>query len=177
MNFWSSSHILFHCTATTISTMCTLGSINSFWVACSMCLHFINVITSTCPQFPCLYRVASCFVFANLLLLLLAFLLPISPLPTPFPPIYWRHCCNIYKHWQRVVHLHSKGSSAALGKAPKDTTEKCWACYNWRCFSIEVPSWSLKISSMMITYFPRVCGDFTFSDKGKIFKFGIFINL
>lgn len=75
------------------------------------------------------------------------------------------------------MHLHSKGSFATLGEAPKDITEECKACYNWRCVDAKVTSRSLKIGSMVIIYFPRVCGDLTLNYKGpnieiwKIYQF------
>jgi hypothetical protein len=76
------------------------------------------------------------------------------------------------------MHLHSKGSFVTLQKTPKDTIEECEACYYWRCFGVEVPSRSLKISSMLITYLPKVCGDnLPLVINIKIFEFGRFINL
>jgi hypothetical protein len=55
-------------------------------------------------------------------------------------PFYWRHCCIVYKHWWRVVHLRSKGSSATLEKTFKAIIKKCEACYSWRCFGAQVLS-------------------------------------
>jgi len=77
--------ILFH--HITISTMCAFKSINSFWVAWWMCLHFINAITFACSQLTCFYHLAFHPTFTNFLPLLLAPLPHVLPLPTPLPLI------------------------------------------------------------------------------------------
>jgi len=64
------------------------------------------------------------------------------------------------------VHLHSRGSFVTLGEASKDIIEECKACYNWRCVDAKVPSQSLKIGSMVIIYFPKICDDLTLNYKG-----------
>jgi hypothetical protein len=76
------------------------------------------------------------------------------------------------------MHHHSRGSSTTLGETLEDIVEECEACYNSRCFGVEVPSRSLKIGSMLITYLPKVCGDILpLVINVQIFEFGRFIKL
>jgi hypothetical protein len=76
------------------------------------------------------------------------------------------------------MHLHFRTSFATLGETPENTIEECEACYNSRCFGVEVPSRSLKIGSMLITYLSRVCGDnLPLMISLQIFEFGRFIKL
>jgi len=76
------------------------------------------------------------------------------------------------------MHVHSRGSFATLGETHENTIKKCEACYNSRYFGAEVPSQSLKIHSMLITYLSRVCGDnLSLTISIQIFEFGKLINL
>jgi hypothetical protein len=60
----------------------------------------------------------------------------------------------------------------------KTQSKECEACYNSRCFGAKVPSRSLKIGSMLITYLSRICGhNLPLMISIQIFEFGRLINL